>query len=416
MSYPSVDDTEMLTLRDTPGKQSTIAYVGTYPPNACGIATFLLDLVNSTDLAGLRSIVMAVSEDPIEYDDPKVVLRLEQQKLSDYVLAADTVKRQGASLLCIQHEYGIYGCDHGYYILELADRCDVPIVVTLHTVLPDPSPMQREVILRLAERATAFVVMAHKGVELLERYGIARSKIRMIPHGAPMVVGGAEKLAKNKFGLSDRKVISTFGLISPNKGIEDAIDALPEVVLNHPEVLYLILGQTHPAIVKRYGEEYRESLEAQVDRLGLRNHVQFVNRYLSLQDLLDYLLATDIYVTPYYANPNQITSGTLAYAMGAGKVIVSTPYTHAEELLADGRGYLFPFRYSPTLSGIISELLDHPEEYQATKALATEFGKTISWPRVGIDYIKLYGEAIGSEFDVDRRISRALALLESQKL
>jgi polysaccharide biosynthesis protein PslF len=405
-----------IPLSSEPNGSPTIAYIGTYPPNACGIATFLLDLVSSTDLAGLRSVVVAVSDDPIEYDDPKVCISIDKENLDDYSRAAETIKRQGASLLCIQHEYGIYGGDHGRYILVLAEQCDVPIVVTLHTVLPDPTPTQREIIVRLSERATALVVMANKGVELLERYGVERSKIRMIPHGAPMVVGGAEKLAKEKFGLTGRKVISTFGLISPNKGIEDAIDALPEVVLKHPDVLYLVLGQTHPSIIKHHGEEYRESLEAQVERLGLWGHVQFVNRYLSLQDLLDYLLATDIYVTPYYANPNQITSGTLAYAMGAGKVIVSTPYTHAEELLADGRGFLYPFRYSPTLSGIISELLENPDMYQRTKALATEFGKTITWPRVGVDYLKLYGEAIVSDFDVDHRIERALTLVESQQI
>lgn len=388
--------------------------MGTYPPNACGIATFLLDLVNSTDLAGWRSMVFAVSEDPIRYDDPKVVFEIDKESKKDYHRAARLINQYNASLLCIQHEYGIYGGDHGRYILDLARSVDVPIVATLHTVLPDPSVQQRKIVQELAEYASALVVMAHKGERLLRNYGVPPHKIRMIPHGAPMVARGAEAVAKEKFGLGGRKVLSTFGLISPNKGIEDAISAMPAVVEAEPDALYLVLGQTHPSIKKRHGEQYRQSLIDQVNNLGLTEHVTFVNRYLSLQDLLDYLLATDIYVTPYYANPNQITSGTLAYAMGAGKVIVSTPYTHAQELLAEDRGFLFPFRDSRALAEIIVTLLEDQGLYEETRERAVEYGRRLTWPRVGIEYLKMYSKALDRRPRLDARIRQALTLLESQ--
>jgi glycosyltransferase involved in cell wall biosynthesis len=394
--------------------RQTIAYIGTYPPNACGIATFLLDLVSSTDLAGWRSIVFAVADDPIRYDDPKVVFEIDKENKKDYVRAARTINQYKASLLCIQHEYGIYGGDQGRYILDLARSVDVPTVATLHTVLPNPSVVQRRIIQELAECASALVVMAHKGERLLRNYGIPAHKIKMIPHGGPMVARGAEKIAKEKFGLAGRKVLSTFGLISPNKGIEDAIAAMPKIVEAEPDAHYLILGQTHPTIRKRHGEQYRETLIEQVNNLGLREHVQFVNRYLSMHDLLDYLLATDVYVTPYYANPNQITSGTLAYAMTAGKVIVSTPYTHAQELLADGRGFIFPFRDSAKLAEIIVMLLEDQSLYNETKDRAVEFGRNMTWPRVGIEYLKMYSKALDRRPILDSRIRQALTLVEDQ--
>jgi glycosyltransferase involved in cell wall biosynthesis len=394
-------------------KRHKIAYVGTYPPKECGIATFTLDVVNSTDLSGWRSIVFAVDDAaPTEtHPDSKVVYTIEKENRADYLRAAKLLDKHKVSLLSIQHEYGIFGGDHGEYILDLVRAVTMPVAVTLHTVLPSPSDAQRRILKEMEKRASCFVVMAHKAVELLEDvYGIAPSKIRFIPHGAPNAPFHAEKAAKAKLGLEGRRVLSTFGLISPNKGIEDAIAAMPDVVKQEPTATYLVLGQTHPVVKRKEGEWYRESLMEQVQDLGLTGNVKFVDRYLTLQELIDYLLATDIYITPYYANPHQITSGTLAYAMVTGKVIVSTPYLYAAELLAEGRGFLYPFRDSAKLSEIIENLLTDDGLFEETRRKAYEYGRSMTWQAVGIQYTKLFTEMLNERWVNHRAAMDAMAI------
>ncbi len=394
-------------------KRHKVAYVGTYPPKECGIATFTLDVVNSTDLSGWRSVVFAVDDTaPTEpHPDKKVVSTIEKENRADYVRAARLLEKQKISLLSIQHEYGIFGGDHGEYVLDLIRAVTMPVTVTLHTVLPNPSEAQRRILKEMEKHVACFVVMAHKAVELLETvYRIAPSKIRFIPHGAPNAPYHAEKSAKEKLGLQGRRVLSTFGLISPNKGIEDAIAAMPAVVEAEPTATYLVLGQTHPVIKRKEGEWYRESLVQQVQDLGLTDNVQFVDKYLTLQELIDYLLATDIYITPYYANPHQITSGTLAYAMVTGKVIVSTPYLYAEELLADGRGFLYPFRNSPKLSEIIKTLLTDHDLFERTRQKAYDYGRSMTWQSVGIQYTKLFTEMLDERWVNHRAAMDALAI------
>ena len=271
----------------------------------------------------------------------------------------------------------------------------MPVVVTLHTILPEPSARQRAVIRDLSLHVARFVVMARKGQELLQStYGIPLEKIAFIPHGAPDVFLEVEGTTKESLGLQGRRVLSTFGLISPNKGIEDAIAALPAVVAREPSALYLVLGATHPTVKRKEGEWYREALERQVRELGLTDNVRFVNRFLSVQELIDYLLATDVYITPYYANPHQITSGTLAYAMATGRVIVSTPYLYAEELLADGRGFLYPFRDTNALSETLIRLLTDPQLFEAARKKAYEYGRAMTWPCVGVSYVNLFREVL----------------------
>jgi len=394
-------------------RRHKIAYVGTYPPKECGIATFTLDVVNSTDLSGWRSIVFAVDDAvPSEpHPDSKVVYTIEKENRADYARAAKLLDKHRVSLLSIQHEYGIFGGDHGEYILDLVRAVSMPIAVTLHTVLPTPSEPQRRILKEMEKHVASFVVMAHKAVELLEDvYGIAPSKIRFIPHGAPNAPFHSENSAKAKLGLEGRRVLSTFGLISPNKGIEDAIAAMPDVVKKEPTATYLVLGQTHPVVKRKEGEWYRESLIKQVKDLGLTRNVKFVDKYLTLQELIDYLLATDIYITPYYANPYQITSGTLAYAMVTGKVIVSTPYLYAQELLAGGRGFLYPFRDSEKLSGIIERLLTDDELYEGTRRLAYEYGRSMTWQAVGIQYTKLFTEMLDERWVNHRAAMDAIAI------
>ncbi len=395
-------------ITDTIPDRLQVAYVGTYPPQECGIATFTLDLVNSTDISGWCSVVAAVGDDcppspgytePVmendaetaEAGDAKQVYTIRKDDPTDYVEAAHFLGKLGADVLSIQHEYGIYGGDHGDYVLELARASEIPVVVTLHTILPHPSEPQRRILQDLSPHVARFVVMAHKGAELLQSvYGIPAAKIQFIPHGAPDVFLEAEQATKESLGLAGKKVLSTFGLISPNKGIEDAIAALPAVVEKEPNTIYLVLGQTHPTIKRREGEGYRESLIQQVADLGLNDHVRFVNHFLSVQELIDYLLATDIYITPYYANPYQITSGTLAYAMATGRVIVSTPYLYAEELLAEGRGFLYPFRDTDALSETLSRLLTDEALFEETRRRAYDYGRAMTWPYVGLQYVRLF--------------------------
>ena len=394
-------------------RRHKIAYVGTYPPKECGIATFTLDVVNSTDLSGWRSIVFAVDDAaPSEpHPDSKVVYTIEKENRADYTRAAKLLDKHRVSLLSIQHEYGIFGGDHGEYVLDLIRAVTMPVAVTLHTVLPSPSEPQRRILKDMEKHVACFVVMAHKAVELLEDvYGIAPSKIRFIPHGAPNAPFHAESAVKAKLGLEGRRVLATFGLISPNKGIEDAIAAMPDVVKKEPKAIYLILGQTHPVVKRKEGEGYRESLVKQVQELGLTQNVKFVDKYLTLQELIDYLLATDIYITPYYANPHQITSGTLAYAMVTGKVIVSTPYLYAEELLAEGRGFLYPFRDSGKLSEIIERLLTDDGLYEETRRKAYEYGRSMTWQAVGIQYTKLFTEVLNERWVNHRAAMDAMAI------
>ena len=394
-------------------KRHKVAYIGTYPPKECGIATFTMDLVNATDLAGWRSIVVAVDDakpnDP--HPDSKVVETIEKENRADYRYAAQLLSKHGVSLLSIQHEYGIFGGDHGEYVIDLARAARMPVVVTLHTVLPSPSEPQKRILKELEKHVEFFVVMAHKGAELLrDSYGISPDKVRFIPHGAPNTPFDAEKEAKAKFNLQGRRVVSTFGLISPNKGIEDAIAAMPAVVAQEPRAIYLILGQTHPVIKRKEGEWYREGLMKQVTDLNLTDNVRFVDKYLTLQQLMDYLLATDVYVTPYYANPHQITSGTLAYAMATGKVIVSTPYLYAEELLADGRGFLYPFRDTKVLAEQISRLLTDHDLFQATRRRAYEYGRSMTWQSVGLQYTRLFTETLDERWVNHRAAMDAIAI------
>ncbi|MDQ2801125.1 MAG: glycosyltransferase family 4 protein, partial [Armatimonadota bacterium] len=394
-------------------KRHKVAYVGTYPPKECGIATFTMDMLNATDLSGWRSIVLEVNDAaPDEpHPDKKVVFTIEKENRASYRQAAKLLDEHKVSLLSIQHEYGIFGGEDGDYVLDLARAASMPIVITLHTVLPKPSESQRRIVQDLAKYTASFVVMANKGVELLrDVYGIRADQIQMIPHGAPNTPFGAEKAAKAKFGLQGKRVLSTFGLISPNKGIEDAIAAMPAVVAQEPNATYLVLGQTHPVIKRKEGEWYRDQLVQQAHDLGMENNVTFVDRYLTLQQLIDYLLATDIYITPYYANPHQITSGTLAYAMATGKVIVSTPYLYAQEILSEGRGFLYPFRDTQALSQIIETLLTDPALYEKTRRKAYEFGRSMTWQSVGLQYTRLFTEMLNERWVNHRAAVDAAAI------
>ncbi len=332
-----------------------VAYVATYPPRECGVATFTRDLSSQkTSSAVLEELIVAMSHGDRLRQYPREVRSRSSTAAWTASAGADFINESSASLVSLQHEYGIFGGPDGEYILDFAERLCKPIVVTLHTVLFNPTPNQKRIIQRLGELASSFVVMVELGREILtDVYGIPPEKIALIPHGVPNVHRIPADLVKRDLGISGHEVVSTFGLISRGKGIEYGIRAIAEVKKRFPNVLYLVLGETHPGVRNHEGESYRQMLQGLLDELDLHDNVRFNNRFLTLRELVRYLSATDAYVTPY-VNRDQIVSGTLAYAVGCGRAIVSTRYLSAEEILSEGRGVLVDFR-DPEASGESSD-------------------------------------------------------------
>ncbi|BCU75617.1 glycosyl transferase [Luteolibacter sp. LG18] len=324
---------------------------------------------------------------------PRVRFELLEKDLDSYRRAADFLNFNNASVLCVQHEFGIYGGPAGSHLLALLKEVRMPVVTTLHTVLQTPNPAQRKVMEELILRSDRLVVMARKGAEILQdTYGVPGSKIDVIVHGIPDIPFSNPEFYKAQFGVEGRVVLLTFGLLGPGKGIEHAIEALPEIVKRHPNVVYLILGATHPHLVAREGESYRLGLERLAEDRGVKEHVIFYNRFVSLEDLTEFIGATDIYLTPYL-NEAQITSGTLAYVFGAGKAVVSTPYWHARELLADDRGILVPFRDPQGIVEGVCAFLDDPERMERTRHEAYKQGRGMIWPSVAKQYLESFQHA-----------------------
>jgi glycosyltransferase involved in cell wall biosynthesis len=335
-----------------------------------------------------------VTDRPEGYHYPdRVQVEISENDPATYRRAADFLNFNNADVVSVQHEFGIYGGPAGSHLLTLLRDLRMPVVTTLHTLLVDPDHQQREVMNELATRSTRLVVMARKGLEILEDvYGVAADKVDIIPHGIPDIPFVESSFYKEQFGVEGRSVLLTFGLLSPGKGIETVIQALPGVIKRHPEVVYLVLGATHPHLLAREGESYRLRLERMAEESGVKDHIIFYNRYVSLEDLKEFIGATDIYVTPYL-NANQITSGTLAYVFGAGKPVVSTPYWHAQELLADGRGVLVPFRDPEALAGRLCELLDDPPRMERMRREARRAGREMIWPAVAQNYLEAFQRA-----------------------
>ncbi len=362
-----------------------IALIGNYLPRLCGIATFTHDIYTSmrARFPDIAIDVWAMNDRASGYDYPAAVVgTIEQDDRVSYSAAAQAITASGADMVWLQHEYGIYGGSAGCHILHLLDQIDLPVATHVHTVLSDPDPDQRQVMERLVERSARLIVMSTMGRDLLiSTYGARPDQIVVIPHGIPDRPYVEAATMKPAFGFGDRPVILTFGLLSPGKGIENMIAAMPAIAREHPDALYVVLGATHPNLVANEGEAYRERLIAQTAALGVADNVRFIDDFVETDALLDYIAAADIYVTPYL-NPAQVTSGTLAYAVGLGKVVVSTPYIHARELLADGVGELVAFGDSEALSRTISELLSDPARMAELSARTYAVGRTMIWPRL----------------------------------
>ncbi len=376
-------------------QRSRALFLGSYPPRECGIATFTKDVVDAYDRAlGTISPVIAVDEPGAEVRryGPEVVARIAEQDRQSYAAAATFVNDFPVDLVNIQHEYGLFGGERGEWLVDFIRLLEKPVAITMHTVLPEPDEAYLRVTRELCRHSAKVVALSETGRGLLEAiYGIDPELIRVIHHGVPDVPFQGTDAAKASFGIGLRTVISTFGLISRGKGLEYAIEAMRSVVERHPETLYLILGETHPVVRRHEGESYRESLHAMIHEYGLHYNVQLVDKYLDFDEVVSYLAATDIYLTPYL-NPAQIASGTLAYAVGCGKAIVSTPYLYAQELLAHNRGFLCEFRDAPSIAMRLNMLLDDYSLRRATERRAYRFGRQMTWPHVAAEYGHLFAE------------------------
>ncbi len=372
-----------------------LAFIGTYPPRECGIGTFTNNLFNAMLVNndrreyGYEGFVVALNDIDLIYEYPEEVkLTIRQEHQEDYLQAVKFINLSGADLCILEHEFGIFGGQNGVYILPLLHRLEAPLIVTLHTILKTPSYNEKAVLQEICKMAHKIVVMSHKAIEfLVSIYNVPGEKIVFIEHGVPDIHFSQEK-SKKEFKLESKKVLLTFGFIGRNKGIETVIKALPKVVEKHPDVIYIVLGKTHPNVLRHSGEEYRIFLMRLVKSLQLEKHVMFLNEFIDEQDLFKYLSASDIYITPYL-NEAQITSGTLSYAVGVGSAVISTPYWHATEMLAEGRGRLFNFNDSSNLTSTLTELLDKPEELDELKRKAHDYGQKITWPKTGEKYVAL---------------------------
>jgi glycosyltransferase involved in cell wall biosynthesis len=384
-----------------------IAFIGNSLPRRCGIATFTTDLQHAVSKSSpsVKTSIVAMTDHGHAYDyPPDVWLQIPDEELDRYVDAAEAINAARFDVVCLQHEFGIFGGEAGSHIVALLSRLEMPVVTTLHTVLSEPSQAQRQVLGDIVARSAKVIVMAEKGRALLRQvYGVRADKIEVIPHGIPDIAFCEPDVAKAKLGFEGRSVILTFGLLSPNKGIEVMIDAMPLILESQPDAVYVVLGATHPNLVRVEGEAYREKLIARAMDLGIESHVVFLDQFVDQPTLLDFISMCDVYATPYLTEA-QMTSGTLAYSFGLGKAVVSTPYWHACELLDDGRGVLVPFSDAKTIGNEIATLLTDDARRNAMRVRAYAGSRSMTWPRTAERYLEQFSEAI-------RRNSRSSVLL-----
>ena len=370
-----------------------IAVIGNYSPRQCGIATFTTDLSQSLarELILEENLINVAMDDiPEGHNYPsQVKFRVRQNIQSDYFWAADYLNANQYEAAIVQHEYGIFGGEDGSYILDMIKFLKMPVITNLHTILENPTDGQRKVIKGLAKYSDRLLVMSKKAIDILVKiYGIDRDVIVFIPHGVPDTNFATPGLFNKLFGVGKKDIILTFGLLGPDKGIESMIEAMPLIVQKHPNVIYLILGQTHPHILQRAGDSYRHDLQQLVNKLGMKNHIIFHNNFVKLETLVQYLQTSKVYAIPYLKK-EQITSGTLAYALGVGAAVVSTPFWHAEELLADGRGKLVPFNDPIAMAEEINNLLSNDQEREMMRFKSYQHGRSMIWKEVAKMHLEL---------------------------
>lgn len=386
----------------TPTSAATprVAFVASFPPRECGIGTFTYDLVNAYD--GIDpsqlSTVVAMNDYGQMYDydlhdyQGRVRYQIDADELDTYYAAADQLNASKVQVVNIQHEYGLHGGEDGEYVLHFMRRLKKPIVLTLHTVLPAPEGHFKEVTQAMLDESSMVVVLARSAVPLiLDNYNMPAERLHVVPHGIPNFIRkeSIRRRTKKLLGMDNRPLLSTFGLIGPSKAIEYVIQAMPEIVAKKPDVLYLVIGQTHPHILKNEGESYRNSLQELARELGVQKNVRFNNRFLSNSELIRYLAATDVYIMAYL-NKDQIVSGTLAYAVGCGKAVVATPFTYAREMLSDGRGIIVPFKDSEAISEGVNSILTDKTKLLRMEDRAYKFSRSMTWPNVARMYMELF--------------------------
>src|SRR5580704_5263586 len=375
---------------------SRIAIIGNYLPRQCGIATFTTDLCDavSAEYGTERLFAMPVNDPESNYSYPeRVRFELTEEELTSYHRAAEFLNFTNVDLVCVQHEYGIFGGTAGSHVLELLRNLRMPIVSTLHTVLREPNPDQHRVMVELAELSDRLIVMSdHSSQFLQEIFQVPQGKIDVIPHGVPSLAFVDPNFYKDRFAVGGKSVLLTFGLLSPNKGVETVIQAMPRILSHNSNVMYIVAGATHPHIRKREGDRYRESLQLLAKDLGVEKNVIFHNRFVSPEEMMEFIGCADIYITPY-KNEAQVVSGTLAYALGAGKAVISTPYWHALELLDQQRGVLVPFNDQNAIAEQTIRLLENEAERHAMRKRAYLYSRNMVWKSVAQDYMRSFQRA-----------------------
>jgi len=385
-----LDYTELLANKDRPTR---VIYISSYIPRKCGIATFTKDLttaINNLNPTALAEIA-AVTDPDQSYDYPwEVKTHIDQLTAEDYLTVANYINQSSADVVNLQHEFGLYGGTGGDYILPMIDTIEKPIVTCFHSILPNPDPHQLYIMKRIIDKSAVVVAMSELSRKvLIDIYECEPSKAVVIFHGVPDFTFEKPDAAKRRLGYGENKILLMTGLLGPGKGTEYVIDAMPKIIKDYPETKFVVVGQTHPNLIKEQGEQYRDSLIARAKKLKVLKNVEFVNKYVSLDELMEYYRAADIYLTPHL-DPQQPTSGTLAYALGAGKVCISTPYNYAKQVLKDNVGIMVDFKNGEEIADATVSVFGDSEKFQGYRSRAYGIGKRMQWPRVAQNYLTLF--------------------------